>query len=73
METKKRAPPFPIPRRNVRSFIAAGLLALLHPSDVPSHAGCTVAISSSVSIYSCGDSVGIAPNFPIKLHLVVPR
>lgn len=23
-------------------------------------------------LHSCGDSVGIAPNFPIKLHIVVP-
>lgn len=38
METSKRAPPFPIPRRNVRSFNAAGLLALPHSSDIPSHA-----------------------------------
>jgi hypothetical protein len=33
----------------------------------------TVVIVFLVSIYSCGDSVGFAPNFPFKLHLVVPR
>lgn len=34
METKiELSSPFPIPRRNVREFSAAGLLALRHPSD----------------------------------------
>ena len=39
METKNRdSSPFPIPRRNVRKFSVAGLLALRHPlRHLPMH------------------------------------
>lgn len=43
---------------------------LLH-SPIPFPCECIVALNRR-QLYSCGDSVGIQPNFPIKLHIVVP-
>lgn len=60
-----------IPEEMIDRFYEAGLLALLHP-PIPFPCIFTQWIMNHRQHYSCGDSVGFTPNFPIKLHIVVP-